>query len=105
MELVEAIPFHTATFVRNLDEEWHGNARLYRLNPPLAEEDGEDSYVYEYVVVSAVVAMFSGPETYIFGSDENGQNVNYSELPGSFRGSLDHEAALAGAGYVVITPK
>lgn len=55
--------------------------------------------VNDYVVVSAAVAMFSGPETYIFGTDENGDRTDFGELPGSFRGALDHEAALKGAGY------
>ena len=55
----------------------------------------------EYVVVSAADVMYSGPETYIFGADENGEVVDWLELPGSFRGKLDHVAALEGAGYEV----
>ncbi len=80
----------TAKLVKNLDG-WRGEARLYRLAPPL---DGN-----EYVVVSATNAMFSGPETYIFASDEAGKVDCYGELDGSFRGGLDHAKALRGAGY------
>ena len=89
-----------ATLVRKLDG-FTGDARLYRVDPPLADEpwDDEEPTKYEYVIVSAAMAMFSGPETYIFGADENGEVVDWGELPGSFRGGLDHAAALKGAGY------
>ena len=73
-----------------------GAASLYRVTPPL---DGND-----YVAVSATVAPFSGPETYIFAADKAGKVTSYSELEGSFRGGLDHEAALAKAGYQVREP-
>lgn len=55
----------------------------------------------QYVVVSAVVATFSGPETYIFEANEAGSVVSWTELAGSFRGGLDHAAALRGAGYEI----
>lgn len=82
----------TATKIKNLNG-WEGDARLYRLSEPL---DG-----HEYVIVSAVVAMFSGPETYIFPADPEGEVTGWGELEGSFRGGLDHVEALEGAGYVV----
>ena len=65
--------------------------RLYRLSEPL---EGN-----RYVLVSAVVAMFSGPETFIFGSDRRGEVKNWLELDGSYQGGLDHEEALRNAGY------
>lgn len=83
----------TATLVKSGLPSFTGDARLYRLSEPL---DGN-----EYVVVSATVAMFSGPETYIFAADETGKVTGWSELSGSFRGDLDHQAALQGAGYEV----
>lgn len=67
---------------------------VYHLDPPL---EG-----YEYVNVSAVTAPFSGSETYIFGSDRNGNIKNWSELEGSYLGGLSHEVALAYAGYEVM---
>lgn len=67
--------------------------RLYHLSEPL---DG-----HAHVIVSANVVMFSGPETYIFGADSNGEIVDWCELEGSFKGSLDHVAALNNAGYEV----
>lgn len=57
----------------------------------------------EYVVVSASNVPFSGPETYIFAADEDGKIVRWTELDGSFRGELDHEKALRGAGYEVVS--
>lgn len=87
----------TATrLVANLD--MRGNAALYRLSEALEDYDGNK---HEYVVVSAVDVPFSGPETYIFGANENGAIVDWMELPGSFRGALDHNEALEGAGYTV----
>lgn len=81
-----------ATKVRDLTG-WRGHASLYRLSTPL---DGHD-----FVIVSAVNAMFSGPETYIFPAYESGEQKNFGELDGSFRGALDHAEALRGAGYEV----
>lgn len=82
----------TATRVKNLNG-WRGEAALYHLSPPLDE--------HEFVVVSAALVPYSGPETYIFPADDAGEVAGYLGLPGSFRGSLDHESALQGAGYEV----
>ena len=82
----------TAKLIKHM-ESWRGDARHYRLTPPLGE--------YGNVVVSAVDIPFCGEETYIFGCDENAENINYCELNGSFRGGLDHEKALRDAGYEV----
>lgn len=84
----------TATFIERLPR-WSGDARKYRLSEPL---DGHD-----YVIVSAVYAPFSGPETYIFPAREKGGDaINYLELAGSFKGGLDHTKALSLAGYQVV---
>jgi hypothetical protein len=75
-------------------KRWVGDAALYRVEPP---HEG-----HEYVVVSAVVVPCSGPETYIFGCDSLGKASDFSALGGSFRGQLDHVAALSNAGYEVL---
>jgi hypothetical protein len=72
---------------------FRGTAALYSLSEPL---DG-----HSFVVVSGANVPYSGPETYIFGADENGEIVDYGELPGSFRGGIDLDEALEGAGYEV----
>lgn len=93
--------------------EWHSEAWLYRLEPPMEVagydyvNDDSDKFVaithiYEYVIVSAVVADYTGPETYIFHADSDGKALDMLELDGSYRGGLDHAQALANAGYSVI---
>ena len=88
----------TATFKKRL-ETFTGDAALYELSEPLKpyaidENDSE----YNYVVVSAAIT-YSGPETYIFGADENGNIDSWLELPGSIRGVYSHKIALENAGY------
>jgi hypothetical protein len=82
----------TATKVKSLDS-FRGDAALYELSEPL---DG-----HEYVVVSASEVPMSGPETYIFGADENGEIIDWAELPGSTPGIMCHNSALKNAGYTI----
>lgn len=95
-----------AKLVKELDN-FAGKAGLYKLDPPMKytkwdfETDEEVEYKTEYVVVSPANVMFSGPETYIFASDENGEVTDWMELAGSFRGGLNRERALNKAGYIV----
>lgn len=92
----------TAQFVKTLPG-FTGTAKLYKLDPPMQITDWDDKIIgeAEYVVASATVAMFSGPETYLFPSTAKGEIVGWSELRGSYRGGLDHTHALNGAGYEV----
>lgn len=85
--------------------DFRGEAELFRMEPP---HEG-----HEYVVVSAVKPKPTGmpeidnipglldPETYIFGADAAGVVVDWSDLPGSFRGAMDIPQALRNAGYVI----
>ena len=74
-------------------------AFVYLLDPPMETAFGTT----EYVRVSAASVMFSGPETYIFASDADGEVTDWAELDGSYRGGLDHEEALRVAGYKVVS--
>lgn len=76
-------------------ERTRGDWRFFMLNPPL---EG-----HRFVIVSASVVPYSGPETYIFAADEEGQITGWTELEGSSSGSLDHVQALRDAGYETIT--
>jgi hypothetical protein len=76
-----------ATEVKRLN--WRGDAWVYRLSEP---HEG-----HRHVVVSAVTL-----ETFIFGSNADGECETMSELPGSFTGGRDHERALANAGYTIV---
>lgn len=46
-----------------------------------------------HYVVSAVVVPFSGPETYVFPGDENGEITDFGEIVG-LRGTLAHTEAI-----------
>ena len=82
---------NTATFIKNLTD-MRGDARLYRMDPPYQNN--------EYVVVSAV-NTYSGPETFMFASNENGHIEDYLELPASIVGELNHTRVLTNAGYTI----
>ena len=72
-----AVMTKTATFIRTVG--WPGDARLYRLDPPL---DGHD-----HVIVSAIVVR-------TFAASAEGAAAGDG-------GALDHEQALRNAGYEV----
>ena len=91
-------PKKIATRLRTLDG-WQGDAALYELSPPMAAETWRGPVERRFVIVSAINHF--AVETYIFGCDADGANVDYSELDGSFRGGCDHVRALNGAGYEV----
>lgn len=88
----------TATFVKDVSDRFAGTAYLYRVEPPVTGGwDGDTEY--DYVVSSGVNALFSGPETYLFPADEDGEVLDWGELDGSFRGAIDPERAVRNAGY------
>lgn len=73
--------------------------RVYRLDPPLKDYGGQNAH--ELVLTSAANVMFSGPETYIFPCDLEGEVTNWGELPGSKRGTLDCAGVLRDLGYEI----
>lgn len=92
----------TATLLKTQTSEADAEQRVYRLDPPHVETDWDGvERTHDTVVVSGVYALFSGPETYIFPGTVDGEVTDWIELEGSFRGSIDHEAALKGMGYEV----
>jgi hypothetical protein len=56
----------------------------------------------EYVRVSASNVPRSGPETYIFLANDQGEPINWLECEGSYRGGYDHNEALNGANYKIV---
>ena len=80
-------PIMKAQFIKQQFSCFGADQRLYRL------EDGS------YIVVSALVSSNHEPETYIFEANAQGNITNGTELDGSFRGALDHQAALTNAGH------
>ena len=89
-----------ATFINTVGG-YNGDMRLYRVEPPVAYSKGGRLFASDYVVVSTAQVLYTGPETCIFPSDERGKVLSWSALEGSYRGGLDHVAALNGAGYRV----
>ena len=77
-----------------------GHQALYKLNPPMEKYDGTK---FAFVVVSSIAGAFDTgrPETYIFGADETGKIVSYSEMGASQRDTQDHELVLRESGYTI----
>ena len=92
----------TAKFIKKL-VTFTGDARLFELSEAVSTEAyPESDATTRFVVVSAVSAPFSGPETYIFPANRDGKVLSWGEMTGSFRGGLDHVEALRGAGFEVV---
>lgn len=75
-------------FVREL-LDFTGKANLYKLNKLVFSDETRSNYI----IVSATYA-FGIPETYIFFANEEGQVIDWGELPGSYIGDLNMEKAL-----------
>lgn len=96
----------TAELVRDLtySEPWKGDVKLYRLSEPLSFAD---SIVFaagdfEYVAVSiAFNPLFDAVETVIFGTDENGTDIQGFDFGYLNPNIADHTEALSRAGYTV----
>ncbi len=92
----------TAKFIKK-PNHFNGEAKMYELSEKVSYADGyQKKRKTKYVVVSAIIAPFTGAETYIFPCDKNGVPYNFGELEGSYRGGLDHEEALRGLGVTEI---
>jgi len=78
-----------------------GEAWLYRVDPPMPYGWEEEAWT-EYVVSSSAIALFSGPETYLFPADASGKVLDWGDLEGSYRGGLDCDQAIRNAGYMIV---
>jgi len=93
-----------AVFLRNL-KGFTGHASLYELDEEIGygmdwNEPGKPAGYTRHVVVSATDVM-DGPETYIFPADGDGVVLSWQEMPGSYRGGLDHAEALRRMGATI----
>lgn len=89
-------PHGRRAFFIQVQDQYPGQ-RLYRCDPPMLDDDG---WEHKYVVVSVV--SDGGGETAIFPANAEGRIEDWSELKGSLQGVMDHEKALANAGYEVV---
>ena len=100
----------TCSKVRNLSN-FRGEAALYKVSGNM--DDG--SIVELHVVISAITldtftkvldlaltGNSSECETYIFPSNEEGDVLDWQELAGSTKGTLNHEVAIRNAGWTFI---
>lgn len=90
--------------IKFVNEDFPAEQVLWELDTPVKFNDGSEEEAEKetnFVVTSAVNAPFSGPETYIFPTDKDGNILDWLELHGSFRGYLDHEEAITGAGFEI----
>ena len=97
----------TAQFIKDIEQDGPAKQKLYKVKPPAEydepwDEDDPPASKTSYVVVSAVIADYSGPETYIFPANKKGEVIDWGELEGSYRGGLSHSTALSNAGYEII---
>ena len=96
----------TAKLIKSTLLGFRGTVHLYELSDPVAFDYPYSNRIFcihtNYVVVSEANIPYSGPETYIFPADKDGEVLSWTELKGSFRGELNHERALQNAGYEVI---
>jgi len=80
----------TAKYIKTEISGSGAEQKLYELSEKVKEDDNE----FDHIIISAVTAPFSGPETYIFPANKEGEIIDYGELSGSYRGGLDHDTAL-----------
>lgn len=95
-----------AFYIKALPYNNGADQKLYRLEPPIGYttygHNDEESKTSEYVIVSGANIMFSGPETYIFPADSDGNVTSWGELSGSFRGAINHQKSIENAGYMLV---
>ncbi|MDB9247505.1 hypothetical protein PN419_00590 [Halorubrum ezzemoulense] len=84
--------------VADVSRDFQGEAKHVRLAEPVELERlvGDDTIETADFIVSAARVMFSGPETYVFPADENGEVDEWGEVIGeettiSRKGVLDPE--------------
>ena len=87
----------TAVKVRDLSTGWHGEAALYRVDPPL--EDGTDLVVASAVDLPIVIPSYRTSETMVFPATDDGEAKDWAEI--GFVGYKSHADALADAGYTL----
>ena len=96
-----------AKYIRTTRDDGEIVQKLYELDPPLEEFSflSEERESHQYVIVSAAnhgEGILRVHETYIFPADKDGEITDWGELPGSIKGTTDHEEALQEAGYEVV---
>ena len=102
------VPRITAKPIADVSPKFAGHAVVYRLSAfvPYGYDRREKPFPprTRYIVASAANVPYDGPETYLFPCDAEGNVLDWGELPGSTRGTLDHNRAIQEAGYKLVAP-
>lgn len=77
----------------------NGLAVVFEMTPPMT---GWDGVPMRYVRASAARVPYSGPEVYLFHCDSRGEVLDWSEQPGSRRGTLDIARVMQETGYRLV---
>lgn len=79
--------------VDDVSDRFNGVAKHIRLPEPVKVTDWDDETKLETrdFVVSAANVMLTGPETYVFPADEDGEVKSWGEVETSRKGTLDWE--------------
>ena len=88
---------NTATYIGSA-KDMSGDARLYFVDPPHFAHDGRS---HEFVISSAVDNGWAR-ETYLFPADGDGYVIDWIEMPGSVKGTVDPEYPLLQLGYTIV---
>lgn len=99
----------TATLVRRQRSGGGADQGLYLMDPPFESmdawsEDPEETTRHRYVLASKAYVSWTGPETYLFAADRDGNVTDWAELSGSLRGDYTDEEVFDLSGYEVIVP-
>lgn len=74
--------------------DWGSEAYLWQMSPSFGGR--------KFVITSATMVQYSGPECYMFPATADGEETSMAELWPSRRGTLDHLEIIRAAGYVPV---
>jgi len=106
------MPDKEAVEIRKL-KKWRGDARLYRLNPPIEStfdpwfrEGTDEADITEYIVISSVSSGWYRSETMVFASTKSGKtsdDTNPMEHALDVSKEKNHEKVLKKMGYTLVS--
>ena len=101
------MPDKEAVEIRKL-KKWRGDARLYRLNPPIEStfdpwfrEGTDEADITEYIVISSVSSGWYRSETMVFASTKSGKASDDTHAL-FMSNEKNHEKVLKKMGYILV---
>lgn len=90
--------FKAAYKVRDVTDEWRGDAVLYKLLPPIVV-GGE---IFDHAVVSRIITRIGSKETGMFAADSTGEFLDGNTEICIADEHVDHEHMLGLKGYSLV---